>query len=130
MDTLPLTVVPPVLEVSPASITAQLGSNLTLHCTANGFPTPIIEWVHFGMVLRERGGIEVDAEVINSTVISTLSITDVQTENYGLYTCRANTTQDSQPATVSFSGEHLLMSNSSTLISSPPCFRNCVTRRV
>ena len=123
MDTLPLTVVPPVFEVSPASITAQLGSNLTLHCTANGFPTPIIEWVHFGIVLRERGGIEVDAEVVNSTVISTLS-------NYGLYTCRANTTQDSQPATVSFSGEHLLMSNSSTLISSPPCFRNCVTRRV
>lgn len=86
--------------MSPTSITTQIGNNVTLQCTVNAFPTPSIEWVHFTTIVRETGRIEIDDELVNSTVTSTLSISDIHTEDYGRYTCRTNGTLDSEPATV------------------------------
>ena len=98
--------VPPAFQASPASSSAALGSSVTLQCTADGYPAPSIEWVHFGRILREND--EVEEERVNATVTSTLTVVDIQTESYGEYSCRASTTVgeavDSDPGSISFTG--------------------------
>lgn len=97
--------VPPVFDQSPTSIVAQIGSDVALQCHVDGYPTPNIEWIFYSTFIREGDGIEINNEIVNSTlVISTLNITSLQTEQYGQYQCRADGTLDSNSATISFTG--------------------------
>ena len=99
--------VSPVFELSPVSVSAEIESNITLHCSADGLPTPSIEWVHFSAVIREREGvgIAINQETITSTTInSSLVFSGLETQHYGQYACRANGAIDSETATISFTG--------------------------
>ena len=97
--------VPPVFEISPVSTSVQLGDEVTLQCAVDGYPTPNIMWEHYSTVVRENAGVEINVEIVNSTTMSTLHITTVQTDNYGQYTCRVNIVLVSEPATISFAGK-------------------------
>ena len=94
-----------VLELLPTSIMAELGSNVTLQCIVSGFPAPSVEWVHFNTLVSEREGIEIGEEIEISTVVSsTLHITNLRTEHYGPYHCRAYLSVTSGTANVAFTG--------------------------
>ena len=121
--------VPPAFQASPASSSAALGSSVTLQCTADGYPAPSIEWVHFGRVLRENDEtIVVEEERVNATVTITLTVVDIQTESYGEYSCRASTTVgeavDSDPGSILFTGRffNIACISASITKSHPLCY--------
>ena len=100
-----LIAVPPVFEMSPTSVTVQIGDEVTLECAVDGYPIPSVTWEHYGMVVREKLGVEIIVEIVNSTVMSTLYVMSVQTDNFGQYTCRVNSVLVSEPVTISFAGK-------------------------
>ena len=89
------------------SVEAEIGSDVILQCTADGYPPPTIQWLHYGTVVRETDNITVSEETVNSTTVtSSLEIGGLRSRQYGQYQCRAGGTVDSETATLSFSGKH------------------------
>uniref|UniRef100_T1J590 Interference hedgehog n=1 Tax=Strigamia maritima TaxID=126957 RepID=T1J590_STRMM len=72
----------PELIVSPDNFYAvQLGSNLSLHCYAEGDPPPVISWTKYGgRLLNGR----------YSQNSGTLSLYNIQKEDDGTYVCQAD----------------------------------------
>ena len=100
--------------MSPASTGVQLGSNLTLNCSADGYPAPSIEWVHFDAVIT-NSDVSAIEEVISSTVVtSTLTAMNIDTSNFGQYYCRARTSINES---VAIESEHASVSLSGTYVS-------------
>ncbi|XP_026040893.1 V-set and immunoglobulin domain-containing protein 10-like isoform X1 [Astatotilapia calliptera] len=63
----------PTLEAHPLQTFYLAGDSLNLSCQANGFPQPISEWVFGGNIISLKG---------------VLNLTNVQTSQGGVYTCR------------------------------------------
>ena len=102
--------VTPFFEVSPVSTSVQLGSNLTLNCSADGFPALSIEWVHFDSVIRNSDASAIGEVATGTVVTSTLTLVNIDTSVFGQYYCRARTSIngsvaiESERASVSLSG--------------------------
>ena len=94
-----------MFDLSPTSAVAEIGSDISLQCAADGYPVPTIQWLHYDTVIRETANVTINEETVNSTVIvSTLEISGLRTVQYGQYHCRASGAVDSEPATLSFTG--------------------------
>lgn len=65
----------PQLEVRPAQPFHIAGGSLSLSCQAEGLPKPTPEW-------------SVDGEKLPGSSAGVLNLTDVQTSQGGMYTCR------------------------------------------
>ena len=105
-----------VFEESPAPVTAEVGSNVSLQCIAEGYPPPTtVQWLHYDTVIGETDSITIDEVTVNSTtVVSTLELSGLSTVQYGQYQCRANGDVDSEHAAISFTGTYTTPS--------PSCF--------
>ena len=68
-------IVSTTVHVNP---TVEAGSNLTIGCTATGYPAPTYEWVRLDQALPSRAiGVET----------SSLTIPNVTVEDFGQYAC-------------------------------------------
>ena len=97
-----------VFEESPAPVTAEVGSNVSLQCIAEGYSPPTtVQWLHYDTVIGETDSITIDEVTVNSTtVVSTLELSGLSTVQYGQYHCRANGDVDSEHAAISFTGTY------------------------
>ncbi|PIK50130.1 putative hemicentin-2 [Apostichopus japonicus] len=74
--------VPPEVEVFPVEVTLDLGSNVVLHCSASGDPTPTLEW--------EKDDKEfVLTDNVKILTNFSLEIRNFRRENAGSYQCMA-----------------------------------------
>ncbi|KAL4660770.1 hemicentin-1-like [Arapaima gigas] len=74
--------VPPVLTVPHPELTAVLGQPASLHCQADGQPSPAVSWQQDRRLVSEGGRLRVFGN-------GTLWIAAVQRTDAGLYTCSA-----------------------------------------
>ncbi|KAI9555097.1 hypothetical protein GHT06_017612 [Daphnia sinensis] len=68
---------PPLVSVEPRYVEAQLGQSIDVRCTAQGYPTPTIQW------LSAR-------EILVPTTDGVLKIASVRKSDEGEYTCTAS----------------------------------------
>ena len=81
--------VPAKVLVILADVTVAEGSNVTLPCTAEGYPTPHVAWIApNGTVLQNR------------TTDTNLTVTDVTHRNNGTYQCVASNDLESSSVKV------------------------------
>ena len=73
----------PVIVVPPMDTIISFGENVNLTCTAIGYPMPSYEWS------RVNGILPADSTVINTSIMSTLSLYSVDLEDEGVYNCTA-----------------------------------------
>uniref|UniRef100_A0A670IF80 Hemicentin 1 n=1 Tax=Podarcis muralis TaxID=64176 RepID=A0A670IF80_PODMU len=66
--------VPPNIMGEEQNVSVVMGEDLELHCQSNAIPPPTLEWLKDGQPLLKKLG---------------LSITEVQTQDTGRYTCEA-----------------------------------------
>jgi len=77
-------VVPTITE-GPMDVARILGESVTFTCTATGIPLPMIMWTDEDDTMLMGSDM-----VINSTsIISTLTISNLQDEDFDNYTCTA-----------------------------------------
>lgn len=99
----------PILTETPSNTTVTAGSEVTLNCSASGYPTPEIEWYR---LTESKGITQVDdlyqytsvlpdsvtivtADESETIIVSTMTITTVDHQDYGYYLCVANTSNTS-----------------------------------
>ena len=85
----------PVIVVDPLSVNVSIEvDNITLNCTARGFPIPTITWTHNGTLLTSMDADEVSIVTMDTgmlrTVRSTLVIYSALANNTGDYACIAS----------------------------------------
>ncbi|CAH1998252.1 unnamed protein product [Acanthoscelides obtectus] len=74
---------PPVIVMGPVNQTLPIGSAALITCKAEGNPAPFISWY--------KGGVPVSSSTrLNMTIPTHLTITDLQEEDSGSYTCVAS----------------------------------------
>ncbi|XP_071843255.1 hemicentin-1-like isoform X2 [Apostichopus japonicus] len=74
--------VPPEVEVFPVEVTLDLGSNVVLHCSASGDPTPTLEWEKDDKELVLTDNVKILTNF-------SLEIRNFRRENAGSYQCMA-----------------------------------------
>ena len=90
-----------LLNTTKASIMKRVGENVTLNCSADGLPQPVITWKKNGNLLVNSTRITITSkqEYIDASyelfqnvwrVTSLLSIRDIKESDTGNYTCKAN----------------------------------------
>ena len=86
-----LYVVPPQIIGPVQNINGTAGGNITLQCSAFGYPVPSITWLKKGSPLQPSYTVQIEShEYINNTVTSTLSLSDLHDGDTSNYTCQAN----------------------------------------
>ena len=63
-------------------LNVTLGSNVTITCSLQGDPTPVLSWIHNG----------VTRSTVTSSSTSDLIIEDFQSKDAGVYQCQAENT--------------------------------------
>ena len=88
-----LYVAPPQIIVPVKNINGTAGGNITLQCSAFGYPVPSITWLKEGSPLQPSYTVQIEShEYINNTVTSTLSLSDLHDGDTSNYACQANNT--------------------------------------
>ena len=82
--------VPVQVTPLPALISRNYGSNLTVTCNATGIPVPTLSWLKNESTMQATHQIEVILTTLKDTVYSVLSITSLEDEHKGMYTCLAS----------------------------------------
>ena len=82
--------------VSPLTLTASGGDNVSIECTAQGGPDSMIAWKFNGSVLSNGGR--------HTVTPFSLTIADVVGEDHGLYTCEATNFAGIDNSTSSLTG--------------------------
>ncbi|XP_022254822.1 neogenin-like, partial [Limulus polyphemus] len=85
----------PEFITTPKSIIVTEGTNVTLDCAANGNPHPQITWLKDGSTI-ELKQVESHFKMLG---IGSLLIENIQIEDEGTYTCRAENLVDSEDVT-------------------------------
>lgn len=90
---------PPLVSVEPRYVEAQLGQSIDVRCTAQGFPTPSIQWLSAREILVSCENNHIIIGVIHSlfqlfaqvpTSDGVLKIASVRKSDEGEYTCTAS----------------------------------------
>merc|ERR1719471_1522096 len=77
---------PPIIDIGPANQTLPVNTLAILPCEASGSPTPSVSWEKNG---ESISGVQFDPRIIiNAT--GSLRIENLETEDTGLYTCKAS----------------------------------------
>ena len=82
-----------IITVGPVDTPSLINGDVTLTCTASGIPLPSVMW------LDQDSGIVVPATdvIINvTTIMSTLTLTSLQVNDFGYYECTATNMFDSE----------------------------------
>ena len=86
-------VVPPVLVESVLNLTMTITDNATLICVFEGFPKPLINWYHNGVMISNDSELINETESVNIeglvTASSYLRLSQISLENEGEYVCVA-----------------------------------------
>ncbi|XP_043937066.1 protein turtle homolog B [Protopterus annectens] len=72
---------PTFTETPPQYVEAKEGSSIVLTCTAFGNPKPVVSWLREGQLVEQNGKYKVSD--------GSLTVTSVNREDRGAYTCRA-----------------------------------------
>ena len=85
-----LLTVGPVFTTHPMNQEEVINNSFTLHCTAEGFPTPSIQWyLNNTMITNSSNRYIVDTTSMNS-ITSILTVIMADFTDTGLYYCEAN----------------------------------------
>ena len=78
-----------VFDLGPEVI---IGNTASVQCTVFGVPTPDISWEMNGSPLEDGGRVDISEETVyeNTTISSTLLISNVTLSDNGQYTCVAD----------------------------------------
>ena len=76
-----IVIVPVSVSVSPESVSAQPGADVTITCETRGLPKPIVEWYKGDTYLSSKGRLRVSG--------ANLIISQVESSDSGHYECRA-----------------------------------------
>lgn len=76
-----IVIVPVSVSVSPKSVSAQPGDDVTITCETRGLPKPIVEWYKGDTYLSSKGRLRVSG--------ANLIISQVESSDSGHYECRA-----------------------------------------
>ena len=79
---------PPLLVSSPQSSVFNQSDTLQLTCVFSGKPVPHVMWFYESDVLYNTTNITISSNSNETTVVSTLTITDIQKIEEGNYTCK------------------------------------------
>lgn len=82
---------PTITHQPPSNLTKVEGNNVSLPCYATGFPKPVITWYKDGEKLEED---------YYSADTGTLTFSNIQFADRGLYRCEARNFVGSESATV------------------------------
>lgn len=82
---------PQITKTPPSSFTTKEGQNVSLYCSAKGFPKPIITWF--------KDGNDLDADYYDADT-GQLTFPSIQFHDRGVYRCVARNFLGSQSATV------------------------------
>ena len=75
-----------VVTEGPVNTSAMINDNVTFTCTATGIPLPIITWMDENDNSDLVGS---DMIIDNTTIRSTLTLSNLQAEDFDNYTCTA-----------------------------------------
>jgi len=92
----------PVITEAPINTASTIGGNVTLICTAIGIPLPTITWSSDSDdIIVTNSSTEIDF----STIRSELTLSDLQANDYEMYTCTATNTVGSDNGTAILGSE-------------------------
>ena len=103
----------PNIAAFPTSQTVALYSQLTLICTATGFPTPMITWRRNGTNYTSSNSQNISVmQPTDALIISKIVIDSVMWRDAGFYECVANNSLGSafRNATVTVGGMYVIHS--------------------
>ncbi len=100
------------------AFTYTVGETLVISCNITSTTAPVISWIHQGVTLTESNNIFINNNEMILTdgdvsVISTLTITELEITDDGLYNCQAtneHTAVEKNIASVTINGERLIIS--------------------
>ena len=109
-----LPVAPPVLVMSPVSVTVLDSEDVLLTCVAHGYPVPSVEWEKDGLPLLTNASVIVNSSTNSDqlTRTSSLLLASVDYKDAGSYTCTASNllvkpiSVTSSPAVLTVNCEH------------------------
>ena len=99
-------VVAPLVLNAPSDLHVATAGDVTLMCSASGYPVPSISWTHNGTAVNESDRITIIQESNTRSSTSVLSISAAVANDSGEYTCIASSpvsdfqTVSSEPVTV------------------------------
>lgn len=76
---------PPEFKAHPTDTSAPAQGNVTMSCSATGFPIPDVSWFKDGVLLTVDAAVQSNA----ITVDSQISLTRVDVNDSASYVCRA-----------------------------------------
>ena len=92
----------PVITQGPMNMSGVLGGSVVFTCTATGIPLPDITWMdEDGNIVTTTSDMIIDGTVIRST----LTLSNLQDEDFDNYTCTATNMFDSDSVTVLLGSE-------------------------
>jgi len=107
-----------MITVGPVDTPSLINGDVTLTCTASGIPLPSVMW------LDQDSGTVVPATdmIINdTTIMSTLTLTSLQVDNFGYYECIATNMFESDTKKAFLGGKyHIHIITTFHCTSSPP----------
>ena len=91
-----------VITEGPVNTSAMINDNVTFTCTATGIPLPTITWMD-----ENDNSVLVGSDMIidNTTIRSTLTLSNLQAEDFDNYTCTATNMFGSDDVTVLLGSE-------------------------
>jgi len=92
------TVVPTITQ-GPVDTPAMIGDTVMLTCTATGIPLPTITW------MDENDNSVLVMSIDSTTILSTLTLLNLQDDDFGNYTCTATNMFGSDNVTVLLGSE-------------------------
>ncbi|KAG1675437.1 Down syndrome cell adhesion molecule-like protein Dscam2 [Nymphon striatum] len=84
-----LSAIPTKFTKTFQSLLLKPGRTISLHCSASGDPLPKILWKLRDSVVEQSRKVRINSVEINHEISSTLSISEVESTDGGLYTCEA-----------------------------------------
>ncbi|XP_065905337.1 hemicentin-1-like isoform X3 [Dysidea avara] len=85
-----------MITVGPVNTSAMIGGGETLTCTATGIPLPNITWMNQD---GNTAGTPSDMMINPTTILSTLTFSNLQDNDFGNYVCMASNTFNNDTAT-------------------------------